>query len=130
MILLVWFHFLSACFPGSLTQNGDGLAGTKWESKLAEGCTDSLLFKTGQRIREYSCEAGEWYIGSYTLSKDTVIASYVSDSEGGLKQRWRVSYLYRDSLLTPIRSQGYSHGRWEKPEPITTPGYVFKKTRK
>jgi hypothetical protein len=58
-----------------------------------------------------------FWVGGVSMSED-----------GGGKERWRNWYLYRENLLQPTASQGYSHGKWEKVKPSTTPaGYMFKK---
>ena len=131
MLLIMLFSFLSVGSSAANLQTGDVMTGTKWDARVNEGYSDSLVFKSGHRVRQYSCEAGEWYNGSYTLNKDTVIVSWVTESEdGGGKERWRNWYLRRRGLLKPIRGQSYSHGRWEKPTPSTTPAdYVFKQVR-
>ncbi|HTI91942.1 MAG TPA: hypothetical protein VL727_15210 [Puia sp.] len=107
----------------------DPFTGTKWTASVAKGCTDSLVFRSGHRARSYSCEVDEWYDGIYVISNDTIIVSWVSESEdGGGKERWRTRYFFSGNLLRPISSQGYSHGKWEKPELLNTSAdYVFKK---
>src|ERR1700754_1495081 len=73
----------------------DSLARSRWVSKVGEGCVDTLLLKTSGRVREYSCEVDEWYIGNFTVRGDTVIVTHLTESEdGGGKERWRLRYLY------------------------------------
>ena len=129
MILIALLSLLSVHSSVSVCQTGDVLAGTRWAARVAEDCSDSVVFLSGHRVRQYSCEAGEWYNGSYTLSKDTVIITGVSVSEdGGGKEHWRNWYMYKGNFLKPTVSQGYSHGKWEKVKPSTTPAdYLFKK---
>ena len=129
-MLIILLQFFSFCSKDSVLQANDELVGTKWESKVAEDCTDSLQFKPNQIVREYSCEAGEWYKGSYRLSNDTLVTSYVNDSEGGVKEYWRVRYLYKGNLLKAIGSQSYSKGKWQKEKPLTDARYVYKRVKK
>jgi hypothetical protein len=107
----------------------DPLAGTKWSAPVAKECIDSLAFRSGHRVRQYSCEADEWYNGTYVVVRDTVTVDWVSVSEdGGGKERWRTRYLYDGKVLRPVIRQSYSHGRWEKPLAVGTPvGYVFRR---
>jgi|GEM_PF-6158412 len=125
--------------PGGSTL-ADSLAGSRWVSKVGEGCVDTLLFRTGGRIREYSCEVDEWYIGNFTVRGDTVIVTHFTQSEdGGGKERWRVRYLHchddidqgdihhPQEVLKAISHQGYWNGHWEKEESFQAPAYVFKR---
>jgi len=45
---------------GDLQLDGRVLAGSRWAARVAEDCSDSLVFLSGHRVSEYSCEAGEW----------------------------------------------------------------------
>lgn len=123
------FIWLLSIGLNGICQTGNGLTGTKWSARVAEDCTDSLVFLSSHRVRQYSCEAGESYNGTYTLNKDTVVITGTSASEDGDGQdHWRNWYLHEGNLLKPTVSQGYSHGKWEKIKPATTPaGYAFKK---
>lgn len=91
--------------------DGD-LSGTKWVHNLLPQCTDSLVFISFNKGREYRCEFEEAIKFTYTYKNGTLILSEwrlkseVNPSLGSeIKFKWR--YIHKANQLTLT---GYASG--------------------
>ena len=107
-------NILILCFFTIITYGcTDYYVNTIWTSKVSNECIDSLSFKRNKNVSIYSCELNYKFIGTYQISKDTIIVTEKDDSHGGIVEYFRVKYLLINANLYPVSNGELIKNKWK-----------------
>lgn len=89
---------------GILTfQNKNKLVNSVWSHKIAEGCINTLTFKSKEEVLEYDCELNYAFHSAYNIVKDTLMIKGKDDSHsedhGKITSYWITKYLIKNNAL-------------------------------
>jgi hypothetical protein len=87
-----------------------------WTCKIANGCFDTLTFKSNNRVIDYDCETRYTFQGSYKILKDTLLITLRDDShseDNGKVYYFRIKYLVKNNVLYAIGHGELSRGKWK-----------------
>lgn len=108
------------------------LSGTKWEYKIADGCTNSYKFNSDGSFIFYSCEMEDEYFGSYYFKRDTLFIDQkgiVYDAELPEESTERKLYelVIKDNELKHLSVSDWVKEEWVKSDFKFDDSYLYKK---
>lgn len=118
IILLVLFIFISCNQNKNPKGENIKLIGTKWEWELSPQCINYFHFVKDNVYKEYNCELGEEWSGTYEIENDTVILReviYTSDiPEKGTYETNEYRLIFSSNSLKLIYSKTFQNDKWEE----------------
>jgi len=99
-----------------LHQNKNSLISSIWILKIANGCNDSLKFKSNGVVLQYDCELNYTFHNSYKIYNDTLLISEKDDShseDNGKVTFYRAKFLVKNDALYDIEHGELVNGKWK-----------------
>ena len=128
--------FVDGCLPRPKTTAMPVLAGTSWEKKMSEACSDLFFFTDKASYDFYSCELDDWVQGQYSWEGDSLIlVENESGPEGHVgvasgDDMTRYALLYTDSSLRFLARYEKEGGAWKNTGFRFAEDYVFRRAAK
>ena len=95
----------------------DSLINTKWQYKVADGCTSYIQFKYKGNYEDYDCERDYPFSGKYEIKKDTVYLIQIdlaTDLPGEKRKvvNGRSRYLLKGKFLHYLGWEEFKDNHW------------------
>ncbi|MCT4614864.1 MAG: hypothetical protein N4A49_08325 [Marinifilaceae bacterium] len=108
------------------------LIDTKWSMKIAEGCINTLVFKTNRYI-DYSCEMEDTLIGSYKvengylilLQEGSVYDKFCEEDSSEKVGKARFKLTFNKGKLKFISKEDFLNGKYVKSKHVFTSEYTY-----
>lgn len=134
IFLIISIFFLNCSSSVQQQETFPSLIDTRWESKIAEGCINYILFKKDNTYENYSCELDYPFAGKYQVQKDTLYLTEIdlaSDLPGEKRMVTKARYkvVLKNEKLKFVSREELENGKWIKSNFQPSEEFLYEKVK-